>query len=525
MEALPLVPDSDPRALPLGTRIGPWRVIGYGGVGVYGAVYRAVRMGHEEAGPVALKLALCPRDPRFEREAKLLARTRHPSVPRLLDAGLWRHSSGFMHPYIVMEWIDGEPLYSWAARRNPSSAQVMRLLAQGARALHAMHALGGIHRDIKGDNVLVRAADGRLFLGDFGSGHYPGAERLTPSPLPPSTPAYRSPEAWDYPRHCGHLPFALYVARPSDDVFAFGIMAYRLVTDEYPPLPDSRLAEGRCWLPGGGGPRPPRELNPRVDPRLDALILRMLSMKPEERGTAEELAEALEQRAAHARPEAEVPLFGWETLERSEWPPEDAAEAGLRGHRPRRRDREEVRITAQADATAQAKTARSEVEARTPAVASIEHITPQEQSWSWLSLVTLAAVVALALWPRGTLPGRAEQEAPVAQKPPEAEERDGGSISVGDTALTSSYAPVKESPGASSGGVIAVESPPKPQPGQLKPDANGRCRKGLVAINGGCWVKADVALEDCKGNGVLYRGGCYVPMFPTEREPTSAPTK
>ncbi|MFL5343819.1 MAG: serine/threonine protein kinase [Hyalangium sp.] len=525
MEAQPLAPDEDPRALPLGTRIGAWRVSGYGGVGVYGAVYKALRVGHEEAGPVALKLALCPRDPRFEREARLLSIIRHSSVPRLLDAGQWRHSSGFMHPYIVMEWIDGSPLYSWAARRNPSSAQVMRLLAQGAQAMHAMHSVGGVHRDIKGDNVMVRAADGRFFLGDFGSGHYPGAERLTPSVLPPSTPAYRSPEAWDYARRHGHLPFALYVAQPSDDVFAFGIMAYRLVTDEYPPSPESRMAEGRCWLPGGGGPRPPRALNPRVDPRLDALILRMLSSKPEERGTAEELAEALEQRAAHAGPEAEVPLFDWETLERSEWPPEEAAEAGFSGHRLRRREREEVRRAAEMDAAAQAKTERPAVEAQPSAAASREHVTPHERSGRWLALLALVAAVALALWPRGTVPERTEDEPPMVRNSPEEEERDGGSISVGDAGLTSSYSPTKGSPGASSGGAIAVEVPPKPQPGQIKPDGNGRCRKGQIAINGGCWFETKVALEDCSGNGVVYRGGCYVPAYPSDREPTSTRMK
>jgi serine/threonine protein kinase len=502
MEALRLDAEMDPQALPLGTRIGPWRVVGFGDRGVFGIVYRAVRVGREAEGPVALKLAVYPRDPRFEREVWLLRNVHHPSVPRLLDAGQWRHSSGFLHPYLVMEWIQGETLYAWAARRNPTSYQVMRLLAQGARALHATHAIGAVHRDVKGENMLVRPANAQLFLMDFGVGHYPGAERLTPTAVPPGTPAYNSPEVWDYARRYGQQPYALYVAGPADDVFAFGVMAYRLVTDEYPPFTDSSRPEGRCWQPGGSGPRPPKELNPRVDPQLDALIMRALSVKPEKRGTAGELAEALEQRAAKAGPEAHAPLFEWETLEREKWSPEDVASAGFRGHRPRRRWRAEVQATLEAETTARAKAGR-------------------EQSQRWTSSLALTAICALLLWPRGTESGRAE-EMFMVRCSPETVGSEPGSISLGDTALVSSEPP--ESAPNSKG--VAQEVPPQPVPGQVKPDANGRCRKGQFAINGGCWWKLDVALNDCIGNAYTHKRGCYAPVIlPSSREPTSAPIK
>lgn len=64
-----------------------------------------------------------------------------------------------------------------------SSRQVLNLLAQAARALQATHEAGGVHRDVKGGNVLVRPADAWLFLMDFGAGNYEGAERLTASPF------------------------------------------------------------------------------------------------------------------------------------------------------------------------------------------------------------------------------------------------------------------------------------------------------------------------------------------------------
>ncbi|HLM47434.1 MAG TPA: protein kinase, partial [Myxococcaceae bacterium] len=125
----------DPAALLSGTKVGAWRVQGLRGRGNYGTVYRAVSQEREHAGPVALKLAISPGDPGFEREVELLSRIRHPSVPRLLDAGLWQSPSGKPHPFVVMEWVEGEPLYAWAARRNPSSRQVLGLLAQAARGL------------------------------------------------------------------------------------------------------------------------------------------------------------------------------------------------------------------------------------------------------------------------------------------------------------------------------------------------------------------------------------------------------
>lgn len=89
-----------PTVLPLEMKVGSWRVSGLRGRGTYGI---------------------------------------HPSVPRLLDTGVWQSPEGGVHPFIVMEWVEGEPLYEWAARRNPSSRQVLALLSQAAGALQAIH--------------------------------------------------------------------------------------------------------------------------------------------------------------------------------------------------------------------------------------------------------------------------------------------------------------------------------------------------------------------------------------------------
>jgi serine/threonine protein kinase len=75
-------------------------VVEWAGRGVHGAVYRAVRVGEEQALPVALKLAVLPRDPRFAREVELLSRQHHPNIPHLIDTGDWQHPGGTLHPYI-----------------------------------------------------------------------------------------------------------------------------------------------------------------------------------------------------------------------------------------------------------------------------------------------------------------------------------------------------------------------------------------------------------------------------------------
>jgi len=116
------------------------------------------------------------------------------------------------YPYLVMDWVEGESLYEWAERRNPSQRQVLTLLAQVARALEATHAAGGLHRDVKGSNVLVRLSDSRAFLTDFGAGDYRGAATLTSKLLPPGTSCYRSLEAWAFLQAFRRNPTAHYPA-------------------------------------------------------------------------------------------------------------------------------------------------------------------------------------------------------------------------------------------------------------------------------------------------------------------------
>lgn len=452
-----------PGFLPEGSRIGPWRVVLWRGQGAHGTVYQAVNARSPWPSPVALKLALFPEDPRFAREAALLSRLRHPCIPRLLGQGHWRAPTGALHPFLVLQWVEGSPLYDWARVHNPSSRQVIQVLAQLARILQDIHGAHAVHRDVKGGNILVRASDGRPVLTDFGSGDYQGSERLTWRSMPPQTLAYRSPEAARFAFRFIHEPDSHYVARPADDLFSLGVTAYRLITGVYPPtqLPS---AEAPAWAPEDAGPWALRSLNPRMAPALEALVLRLLSPQPEARGTAQALAEALERAAARTGEEADLPLFEPSLLPRERTQPTRQVPSGAIG----------LRRTA-----------------------------------------SLAVGLLLLLW----LGQSALQRAKVALDagPPGA-----GNVAVGDDSLT---APGASQQALSASEGIALELPSKPLPGQHRPDANNRCpRRGQVAINGGCWVQLTMDADTCAANGedgYVYKGRCYAPAFPPRRQPTS----
>jgi serine/threonine protein kinase len=463
-----------PPRLPSGTQVADWRVVDRQGHGSFGVVYRALRVGQEDAAPVALKLSIYPWDRRFGREVQLLSRVHHPSVPRLLGHGLLRYPSGAEHPYLVMEWVDGTPLYAWAEQHAPSSPHVLLLLAQLARALEAIHAAHAAHRDVKGDNVLVRHSDGRAILIDFGSGHFHGSPRLTWQSLPPSTPAYHSPQASLFYLRSVRNRDAYYPLSPADDVYALGVTAYRLVMGEYPPPVVPYEDETGSWQVMTPDPRPFLERNPRVEPRLRELILRMLSDSPEARGTAGELAEALE--AASRLPP--------ETVEVA--PPTAEPSTGT-GVLPGGR-------------------------ARVPA---------------WMPWLVLAAVgvSGFLLWSSQAVHVPPQYVSTSTQKASDSDAPDAGTAAVGDSSppapLASVHPPSERKP-------LAQNPLPEPRPGQLRPDGKGRCLiRKQVALNGGCWVEqSPMTAEECAKSGYAYsQGKCYAPALapPQKPLPTSSP--
>jgi serine/threonine protein kinase len=152
----------------------------------------------------------------------------------------------------------------------------------------------------KGENILVRLSDRRAVLVDFGSCHFQGAERLTWQSLPPVTPEYLSSQAVLFYIHSLRHPEGYYPPSAADDLYALGVTAYRLVMGQYPARIDARQDEQGAWNATSPDPRPMLESNPQVEPALREVIVRLLSSAPEARGTATQVAEALEAGAGGA---------------------------------------------------------------------------------------------------------------------------------------------------------------------------------------------------------------------------------
>jgi eukaryotic-like serine/threonine-protein kinase len=452
-----------PASLPPGTEVGPWRVVSLRGAGSYGAVYRVQKVGEEQAGPFALKLALRPLDPRFEREAEVLSRIGSLYVPQLHDQGWWVPHGGAAFPYLVMEWLEGSPLYKWAARRALSSRQVLQMLAQVARALVATHAAEGVHRDVKGDNVLVLEGGARAVLVDFGSALLRGARRLTWHPPPPGTPQYQSPESLRFEWQSLGQRSSRYEAQPADDVYAMGVMAYRLVTGRYPPPAMDVVDDAR----GGSRLVHPSLVRPEMlmhlSPELAALIRQMLAPEPSARGTPAELAHALEQAARSKRRAAQRPI--------TPLPPRDS---GLR---------QRLQLTLR-----------------------------RASSWApWLAAAMGIALAMDARWLRRPSPAAPPASVGLAE-----------ASAVEDTETSGAAESVLEVPGGvkkpePAPGGLARQVPEKPLPGQRRPP----CEKLHVEIKGGCWARAGDEPPPCSPSSYEWKGGCYSPILGPPQAPNS----
>jgi eukaryotic-like serine/threonine-protein kinase len=151
-----------------GERIGPYRIVRSLGRGGMGEVFLAERADEQFRQQVAIKLVrrgLLSRhvQGRLKLERQILATLDHPNIARLFDGGTTTDGT----PYIVMEYVDGEPIDIYCDSRSLSVAQRLRLFQVVCSAVHRAHQNLIVHRDLKPSNILV-ARDGTPKLLDFG---------------------------------------------------------------------------------------------------------------------------------------------------------------------------------------------------------------------------------------------------------------------------------------------------------------------------------------------------------------------
>jgi eukaryotic-like serine/threonine-protein kinase len=263
------VSEQSPQTIPI--RIGKYDILDVLGRGGMGVVYRArdARIGRNVAIKTLTEGFSGNEEmlKRFYQEAGHTGNLRHPNIVIIYDFG---DENGL--PYIVMEYLDGDPLDQLIREKIPLHLSVkLEIIEQVCLALSYAHAQGMIHRDVKPANVIVQQ-DGLAKLLDFGiaradEDRVDGGMTRTGTLV--GTPAYMAPERLEGIKFDGR-----------SDIFSVGVVLYQLLTGrlpfdaEYPAILSQILQQD---------PPPLREFLPDYPPELDQVIEKSLAKNPVDR--------------------------------------------------------------------------------------------------------------------------------------------------------------------------------------------------------------------------------------------------
>lgn len=267
----------------LGKQLGEYQIEALLGQGGMARVYRAMDVHLKRQAVIKLIDPPSRNDPgyvmRFEREAQIIGRLDHPNIVRLYR---FDEQDGWL--YMAMQYVEGADLgvvlASYRADQEliePDDA--CRIIREICSALDYAHLNGVIHRDVKPANILLDR-QGRAYLSDFGlsliteigtrgeifgSAHYIAPEQAISSAK----------------------------AVPQSDLYALGVILYEMFTGDVPFKAATPLDIALLHI--SESPVPPRQLRPDINPELEAVILKALAKKPEERyPTGAALSDALD---------------------------------------------------------------------------------------------------------------------------------------------------------------------------------------------------------------------------------------
>ncbi len=273
----------------LDQRYGIKRKLGEGGMSY---VYQADELETGKSVAVKILIPRLSRDPasveRLRREATIATRLNHPNACPILRMG----ETPDRLIYLVMPYLEGEPLSEHETRRGPFPvADGIPILVQVCHGLGHAHELQIIHRDLKPENVMLvpdsAAPTGfRAVVMDFGLAKErragPDVVKLTATGIVLGTPEFMSPEQIR--------------GKPLDgrsDVYALAILAFELFTGQLPFT--GKSAQETMIARLRGAPRALREVRGDLPAKLEAVITKALSVNPADRfATMDEMAHALE---------------------------------------------------------------------------------------------------------------------------------------------------------------------------------------------------------------------------------------
>ena len=268
-----------------GLQLGPYHLVRELDSGGMGVVYLAVRSDDHYFQVVAIKMIRKGHDSpelvhRFRMERQILASLNHPGIGTILDGGETKDG----RPFIVMEYVEGQPMTLASKSRDLSIRQRIKLFRSVCSAVHYAHQKLIIHRDIKPSNVMV-TPDGMVKLIDFGISK-PLAPQLVLSDSSPTatsirrmTPDYASPEQIQGKQ-----------LTTATDIYSLGVLLFELLTDLRPytlgslsAVEADRVVSEQSGKKPSSTPGISRVARKELSGDLDRIVLKAMDLDPSRR--------------------------------------------------------------------------------------------------------------------------------------------------------------------------------------------------------------------------------------------------